>query len=278
MSAIKKFDRKRILQFCSRIDAYYQKCGRTHLPWRKTDDPYHILVSEMMLQQTQVDRVIPKYNAFLSTFPSFQELAKATLAEVYSLWKGLGYNRRAKFLRDTAIEVMQRFDGKLPRTVEQLLTLPGIGPYTARAVYSFSKMGDAHVIETNVRSAIIAHFFQKSRSKISDAQIESVLMQCRPHVTDWYAFNAGLMDYGSSLKRSHNHARKAAVYARQSKFTGSVREVRGEILRLLEKQPRSISYLKLKATKNHPLFEKAITGLVRDAMVVNDNGTISLAL
>src|SRR5947209_3644935 len=127
---------------------------RRDLPWRGDPDPYHVLVSDVMLQQTQVDRVIPKYLAFLARFPTLQTLASASTADVLRAWQGLGYNRRALNLKRTAEAVVREHSGKLPRTVEELEKLPGIGRYTARAVACFAFGVQVAVVDTNVRRVL----------------------------------------------------------------------------------------------------------------------------
>ncbi len=198
---------------------HYKKHGRHHLPWRKTHDPYRILVSEVMLQQTQVDRVIPKYEAFIARFPTAKKLANAELREVLSLWQGLGYNRRAKYLWEAA---------KLWGTVA-LEYLPGVGPYTASAVRVFAYNQPEVLIETNVR-AVYLHYLFPGHSKVPDSLLT-------PHIRvpkgvaprDWYA---ALMDYGTYLKKTvPNPSRRSASHAVQKKFKGSDREIRGAILR-----------------------------------------------
>lgn len=131
------------------------------MPWRNTDDPYKILVSEVMLQQTQVSRVIPKYEAFLEEFPTIEDLADAPLSEVLTLWSGLGYNRRAKYLKQAAETIVDEFDGRFPQDPESLKELPGVGPYTANAVASFAFNNGGPVFDTNVRR-VLYRFYGKA--------------------------------------------------------------------------------------------------------------------
>lgn len=225
--------------FQTRVWEYYRTHGRD-LPWRRvpvrkdgSHDPYRILVSEIMLQQTQVDRVIPKYRAFLRTFPSIRALARAPLADVLAVWQGLGYNRRAKFLKALAEEVVAHHGGRMPRTRAALETLPGIGPYTAAAVSVFAFNTPEVLIETNIRTVFIRHFFSDRKTPIHDAEIlpyiEATMDRTDPRT--WYA---ALMDYGAYLKRVHGNAsRRSTHYTRQSKFAGSNRQLRGAIIREL---------------------------------------------
>jgi len=207
---------------------HFRGHGR-QLPWRETFDPYAILVSEIMLQQTQVDRVRDKYREFLAVFPGFAELARAELSQLLSVWQGLGYNRRALSLRLCAQGVVDRFAGRLPEAVADLETLPGIGPYTARAVAAFAFGEATPFIETNIRSVYLHHFFPE-RAAVKDSEIlplvERTLDREKPR--DWYY---ALMDYGAMLKKTRvNPSRMSAHHARQSPFKGSNREQRSLIL------------------------------------------------
>lgn len=213
---------------------HYRAHGRYDLPWRKNHSLYRVLVSEVMLQQTQVERVIPFYKNFLKKFPTARRLANAPLSDVLKSWQGLGYNRRAKMLHAAAKDLaVTRFD-----LVTELEKLPGVGSYTARAVAAFACNQDVIVIETNIRTAVMHHFFS-NKKKVSDAEIEKILLQVLPkgRAREWYS---ALMDYGSHLKRSGISINKKSVtYSKQAKFIGSLREARGAILRLLAKKPAS---------------------------------------
>ena len=206
--------------------SYYRKYGRHDLPWRKTHDAYKILVSEVMLQQTQVERVIPFYKKFSKQFPTAKKLTAAPLSDVLKTWQGLGYNRRAKMLHAAAkeLETRKKF------SVAELEELPGVGPYTARAVAAFAYNQDVIFVETNIRTAVIHHFFSKKR-KVSDMEIEKILLQALPKgkSREWYS---ALMDYGAHLKRSGVKLNaKVSHLVKQKPFKGSTREARGAILR-----------------------------------------------
>ncbi|HUZ92872.1 MAG TPA: A/G-specific adenine glycosylase [Candidatus Paceibacterota bacterium] len=227
---MKKINMKKIEVFKRTVWSYYGAHKRD-FPWRRTRDPYRILVSEFMLQQTQTYRVEPKYLWFLERFPSFRALAKAPLREVLRAWSGLGYNRRAVALKRTAEIVVRDYGGKLPKDIGLLDALPGIGPGTAGAIRAFAFNLPSVFIETNIRRAFI-HFFFPKRGKIGDDEIldliEETLDAKRPR--EWYW---ALMDYGAMLGRleKENPNRKSAHYKKQSKFEGSTRQLRGAVLR-----------------------------------------------
>lgn len=213
-------------EFIPFIWEFYKKNKRT-FPWRETTDPYAILVSEIMLQQTQTARVIPKYQNWLREFPTVEALATAPLSLVLTLWSGLGYNRRGKFLWESAKLIKGR---SFPTTYAELRELPGIGEYTANAVLAFAFNQPAIVIETNIRTVIMHHFFE-TQGQVTDTEIREVLARVLPqeNVRDWYY---ALMDYGNALKLSGvNNVARRKGYTKQKPFKGSERFVRGYLLR-----------------------------------------------
>jgi A/G-specific adenine glycosylase len=202
------------------------------MPWRETHDPYAVLISEFMLQQTQTVRVLQKYPGFLTRFPNFDVLASAQPADVIREWQGLGYNRRALALHRTAQQVVSHHGGVLPSDPQTLLTFPGIGPYTAGAIAAFAFGVAVPIIETNIRRVFI-HWFFPDREDVRDAEIlplvEESLDTNDPRT--WYY---ALMDYGVMLKQTRGNANtRSAHYSKQSKFEGSDRQIRGAILRIL---------------------------------------------
>jgi A/G-specific adenine glycosylase len=228
----------RVEKFREVVWTHAKERGRRSLPWRKTRDPYKILVSEIMLQQTQVARVIPYYTAWLKKFPTADTLARASLGDVLRQWQGLGYNRRAKMLHEAAKAVVKECGGKMPHTSSELEALPGIGHYTAGAVMAFAYNQDVVMIETNIRTVITYHFFAK-KEQVSDKEIltvlEKVLVTGRSR--EWYA---ALMDYGAHLKATGVQInKKSKTYTAQSKFEGSGRQVRGALLRALAASPHT---------------------------------------
>ncbi len=189
-----------------------------------------------MLQQTQVARVVQKYPQFIATFPDFKTLAAAPLRDILQVWQGMGYNRRALFLKKIAQAVEEKFMGKLPHTIEELMTLPGIGKNTAASISAFAFHKPVVFIETNIRS-VFMHCFFPDQGEVTDREIlplvETTLDRNNPR--EWY--NA-LMDYGVMLKKNHrNLPRKSAHYQRQGKFEGSNRQARGKIIRILTETP-----------------------------------------
>jgi A/G-specific adenine glycosylase len=206
------------------------------MPWRTTLDPYHILVSEIMLQQTQVERVKAKYAEFLSGFPTVEDLASAPLVDVLRIWQGLGYNRRALALKRCAEEIMSRYGGRFPREIDELESLPGIGTYTARAIAAFAFGIAEPLIETNIRTVFI-HFFFHGRDKISDREIMPLVAATleRQNPREWYY---ALMDFGVYLKQLHpNPSRRSSHHVQQSRFEGSNRQLRSRLLREIMTTP-----------------------------------------
>ena len=230
-------------RFVATVRRYYEAHGRDELPWRKTSDPYSITVSEIMLQQTQVERVVPKYKAFLESFPTVEALAAAPLASVLQLWQGLGYNRRAKFLHQCAKAVVSEWGGTFPTTYQELQSLPGVGPYTAGAVMAFAYNEAVPILETNIRTAVVYHFYP-DEAAVSEVE----LLHCVTKTIDatnpreWYW---ALMDYGAHLKRTVGNLNKQTkAYSKQSRFVGSDRQLRGQIIELLRSAPYSPAELK----------------------------------
>ena len=218
-----------ISRFRDEILSYYRENGRT-LPWRETGDPYDVLVSEFMLQQTQVSRVLEKYSVFLALFPDVTSLARAPLQEVLRAWQGLGYNRRAIALQRTAREVVETYHGVLPSDPAELCTLPGIGPYTAGAVAAIAFNRPAVFLDTNIRT-VFHYFFFPEDETVTDRDIISLveLTLDRDNPREWYY---ALFDYGAMLKRERKEP--AGILRRgQGAFHGSDRQVRGQVIRLL---------------------------------------------
>jgi A/G-specific adenine glycosylase len=214
---------------------HYRDHGRD-LAWRRTTDSYHVLVSEIMLQQTQVERVSVKYPAFIGAFPDFPTLAGAPLSDVLAAWQGMGYNRRAISLQKCARQVVEEYDGILPQDPGVLATFPGIGRATAASICAFAFNMPVVFIETNIRRVFI-HFFFQDDEPVHDADILPLVTRAlyRKNPRVWYW---ALMDFGSALKKTiSNPNRRSIHYVRQSAFEGSDREIRGRIIRVLLECP-----------------------------------------
>lgn len=264
-----------ISEFKSLIYSYYRDHGRK-LPWRTNIKPYHVIVSEVMLQQTQVDRVKEKYLKFIDTFPSVADLANASLQDVLRVWKGLGYNRRALYLQRAAEIIVGEFAGKIPDTIEDLESLPGIGSATAASIAVFAYNKPVVFIETNIRSVYI-HFFFADADGIHDNEIrpfvEKSLDQENPR--EWYS---ALMDYGAMLKRSTtNPNRKSVHHVRQTPFKGSNREIRGKVLELLLNNTSSRRELRNALQVEGERFEMILSQLLVEGFIVENEGLIALA-
>ncbi|MBN1498036.1 MAG: A/G-specific adenine glycosylase [Spirochaetes bacterium] len=255
-----------VRRFRSIIYAYFRKHARD-FPWRRTDDPYRILVSEIMLQQTQTGRVTEKYLEFIRAFPAVQDLARAPLRDVLAVWQGMGYNRRARYLHELAIRIVEAHDGVIPDSPGELVALPGIGRATAASICAFAFNRPVVFIETNIR-AVFIHFFLHDREGVSDDDILPLAAATldRNHPHRWYS---ALMDYGAMLKKRHpNPSRKSAHHAKQKPFAGSRRELRGEALRTVLAQP-GITVRRLATAVRRPEDEvvSVVDDMVREGLV-----------
>lgn len=245
-----------------------------HMPWRDDTRPYYVLVSELMLQQTQVDRVIPKFNAFIATFPNEVALADASLADVLILWQGLGYNRRAKYLHDAAKMIVSDFNGAFPSSKSELLRLPGVGPNTAGAILNYAFNQPTVFVETNVRTVYFHHFFPDG-DKVTDAQLTPLIEQTISHEHP-REFYWALMDYGSWLKRQGvGRITQSRHYVKQSPLKGSVREVRGQIISRLSKADLTMDEL-AQSYQGDERLTPALHGLLRDGLVSQVGGRLHL--
>lgn len=255
--------------FIDLIYDYYQQHKRD-FAWRATDDPYHIVVSEIMLQQTQTDRVVEKYEQFIRMFPTVADLAQAPLGVVLEVWIGLGYNRRAMALHQFAQRVMSEFNGVIPSDPEVLVTFKGIGPNTAGSICAFAYNIPTVFIETNIRSVFIYLFFA-GREQVADMEIVPLIARTvdAKNARHWYY---ALMDYGVMLKkRFKNPSRKSKHHARQSKFEGSDRQIRGKILRLLVEY-KMVSFDVLNEQLGYDSrFARILEDLLQEKLVVQHN-------
>ena len=261
-------------KFQKMVLEFYKDHGRK-LPWRETANPYHILVSEIMLQQTQVHRVIDKYIQFITEIPDFNALASISIQHLLQLWQGLGYNRRALSLKDIAECVVRDYHAKLPTQPEALESFKGIGPNTAASICVFAFNMPLVFIETNIRR-VYTHFFFNDEDTIDDRDLKPVIEATlyMPSPRDWY--NA-LMDLGSLIpKHTENPNRRNKAYRKQSPFEGSQRQIRGEVLRSLSQRPLSWKGLK-KSTdvlvKTEPDYiKKAVSALESEGFITMEDG------
>lgn len=252
------------------ITGFYQK-NRRDFPWRNTDNPYYVLISEFMLQQTQTDRVTQKYQSFIARFPDFSSLAAASLREVMTQWQGLGYNRRAFFLHQTGKAITEKFNALCPGEIDILEQFPGIGKATAGAICAFAYNQPVVFLETNIRSVFI-HFFFSTREDVSDTDIikfvSSTLDKTHPRI--WYY---GLMDYGAAIKRWYqNPSRKSIQFHKQSPFLNSNRQIRGMIMKLLvERAPLSEQYLYTHLPFARERISHSLTQLIYEKLIMKKN-------
>lgn len=281
-----------------RIRTWFRVHGRD-LPWRKTRDPYHILVAEVMLQQTQVDRVLPYYTAFLERFPTIQVLAEAPLAEVIKLWAGLGYNRRAVNLQRIAQRIVQEHGGQFPRSVAELRALPGIGAYTAGAIACFAFEQDVAFMDTNIRRVLHRLFLgpEVPRLLTTERALSDIAADMVPRGSGW-EWNQAIMEFGAvqctarkpacsicpvqtlcrafpailTAVQEHTATRRAT---RTTPFVGSSRWYRGRILSALRNAPPDQG-LTLADIGQHirpdfsdrdlPWLQELVNGLARDGL------------
>lgn len=261
-----------ISAFQDKIWNFYKE-NKRDFEWRKTRDPYLILISEFMLQQTQTVRVIPKYKAFVKSFPSVSHLAKASLEDVLREWQGLGYNRRALYLKNAAEILQIQHNSLIPRDVKTLSSLKGIGVNTAGAVIAFAYNLPVVFIETNIRRVFIHEFFKNSNN-ISDKQILTLIQKSLPKkdVRNWYY---ALMDYGAYLaKNTVNPNRKSQHYSVQSKFKGSTRQLRGNILR--ELLDGTTTGTKLEQIMKDDRTQSVIDGLLKEGFIEKKSSRLIL--
>ncbi|MBT4983385.1 MAG: A/G-specific adenine glycosylase [Ilumatobacter sp.] len=254
------------------------------LPWRAERDPWRILVSEVMLQQTQVERVIPKWNAFLAAFPTPADCATASLGDVLRLWQGLGYPRRARNLQAAAVVVVDLHGGKLPDDLDGLLALPGIGPYTARAVLAFAFERDVAVVDTNIARILARTAGERLTPKRAQERADEAV----PAGQGW-VWNQVVMDLGATLCRptptctpcplagscdwhlaGHPHpdpaTGSAGVSGKQARFEGSDRQARGKVLAAVGAEARPAA----------DFDDRIIAGLVADGLVIVSDDTVRL--
>jgi A/G-specific adenine glycosylase len=261
------------------------------LPWRDTRDPWLVLVSEVMLQQTGVQRVLPKWEAFVAEFPHPRECARAPLGDVLRSWQGLGYPRRARNLHEAAKSIVSAHDGLVPSTLEGLLGLPGVGPYTARAVLAFAFEVDAAVVDTNIARVLARHHGRTLKAReaqlLADAWVPS---------GEAWLWNQALMDLGATVCRPRPACDEcpvasscawrgegddpsvgsAGVSVAQPRFEGSDRQARGRLMKALSELPVSVAAVSLVMDRAPDVANRLVDDLTRDGLIVRDGDELRL--
>ena len=261
------------------------------LPWRDTRDPWLVLVSEVMLQQTGVHRVLPKWQAFVEEFPHPHECARAPLGDVLRLWQGLGYPRRARNLHAAATSIVNEHAGVVPSTLDALLDLPGVGPYTARAVLAFAFEADAAVVDTNI-ARVLARFHGRTL-KARDAQL---LADAWVPSGEAWLWNQALMDLGATVCRPRPACDEcplssdcswrgegddpsvgsAGVSVAQPRFEGSDRQARGRLMKALSELPVSLVAVPMVMDRPVDVAHRLVDELLRDGLIVRDGDELRL--
>ena len=258
--------------FRETVWSHYHAHARS-MPWREHPTPYYVLVSELMLQQTQVSRVLPKFETFIARFPDFKTLAGATLADVLALWSGLGYNRRAKFLHQAAQVIIGEHQGVMPDTIKELVRLPGVGRNTTGAILAYAFNQPVAFIETNIRTVYFYHFFAE-QEQVSDETVRAIVAQTldRENPREWYW---ALMDYGTFLKQTvGNNIAQSRHYTKQSTFKGSRRQIRGAVLKALLGQ--SLSPVALQKMLPDTRTAAVLGDLQKEGFITEKNGLLRL--
>jgi A/G-specific adenine glycosylase len=245
------------------------------MPWRMRRTPFRVFVSEIMLQQTGIARVEVKYEPFLRRFPSFAALGRASVEDVLAAWKGLGYNRRALALRQSALIVSTTRGGRLPRTVDEMVQLPGVGKATAAAILVYAFDMPIAFIETNVRRVIL-HFYFPEQEDVPDSRIHPLVEETmdRENPREWFY---ALMDYSTMLAKTRGNAnRRSRHYTRQSRFEGSLRQMRGMVLEaMLKLKSATARQVAESVGSDDDRLPEALTQLVAEGFLQLRDGTYS---
>lgn len=262
-------DKKQITAFRKEILDWFAE-NKRDLPWRKSREPYSILVSEVMLQQTQVGRVIPKFEEWMRTFPSVESLAKASTRDVLSLWSGLGYNRRALYVQKAAQEIVKKYNRMFSQDEKVLIGFPGIGKYTARAILCFAFDKQIAVVDTNVRKVILTQF-KEIKDTPAEIQAFADLLLPKGKAYEW---NQALMDYASA----HLKKEKIAI-PKQKPFKNSHRFYRGQVLKLLLQEKSTVGKL-FANIKNYgiskELFQEILKDMEKDLLIIKKGSNYTI--
>jgi len=274
----------RIKKFQGKIFDWWEK-NRRDLPWRRTHNPYYILISEIMLQQTQVSRVLTRYQEFIYIYPTAQSLATAKTSDILKLWKGMGYNRRALYLKKAAEVIVKNYNGVFPDSEKELLLLPGVGKYTARAILVFSFKKDVTMVDTNIRK-IITHFFYSDVIQ-PEKNIAETADRLVPKGKSW-EWHQALMDYGAmNASEWRRPERSPELVEGRSRRTGqkkiisfrqSTRFFRGRIMDLVRekdwKEDMLIREMIQTYEKDKPFYQKSIEKLIQEGLLSRSPGDI----
>jgi len=258
-------------EFKKAVLLHYQQAKR-NFPWHYTD-PWGVMVSEFMLQQTRTERVIPYWENWMKLWPQPKALADASMETALRAWSGLGYNRRCRYLKESAAIITNRNSGKVPETPKALLSLPGVGPYMSAAIACFAYNFPAVFIETNIRSAVIYNFFP-GRDDVRDSEIIPILEAALDR-NDPRTWHYALMDYGAFIKKTTaNPNRRSAHYTRQSPFNGSFRQARGKVIKALVSTGRcTAEELKLATGLEEGKLYEVLEKLKKESFVAEDADT-----
>jgi A/G-specific adenine glycosylase len=268
---MERLNSRQIADFRDAVYGHYRRQGRHDLPWRRGADPYRVMVSELMLQQTQVPRVIPKFALFIELFPDIGSLARAPLRRVLAAWSGLGYNRRALYLKRAAEIISSEHGGRVPDSIDGLERLPGIGSNTAGAILAYAYDRPAVFVEANVRTAHLRHF-SPGRRALSDRDLLPLVARTldREHPRCWYS---ALMDYGTWLRQqAAEPPRGPSPRPKQGRFEGSNRQLRGAIIRLLTRRPLAAAELCSATGGSRPMILLNLGALEKDGLITSASG------
>jgi len=259
------FSPERVQEFQKKVFSFYQK-NKRDLPWRKTTDPYKILLSELMLQQTQVNRVILYYEKWIARWPAISALASASLAEVLQAWMGLGYNTRAINLHKAARKIVTEFDNDVIEAMKQYKEIPGVGRYTSQAVQIFSTNTDLVTVDTNIRRIFINEFHLPE--KVSDKELWGLAKRCLPkgRSREWH--NA-LMDYGALFLTAQKTGIKPKT--QQSRFEGSDRQLRARIIRILLQNDESLVNISRILNVDSSWLQRILEKLISEEIISKKN-------
>lgn len=256
-------------EFNTFLKQYYKEKKRI-LPWRENINSYYIFVSEFMLQQKQVSRVINYFNSFIEKFPTFKALSQAPQSAILESWSGLGYNRRAMYLHQGAKIITEQYKEFIPDSVEILKKIKGIGEYTASALVTYSYNRPTLFVETNIRTVCFSIFEQYfSEEKISDKQLIELIEQIidKENPREWYY---AMMDLGIELKKilPKAHLKKSSSYQKQSLFVGSMRAIRGKIIKILtNNNQQKVIRKELELLCNDQRADSCITNLIKEGLI-----------